>query len=85
MAGSARLCYSGPVLRPLGPGPLTLVHEATIAIAAVGCLVYAAWDGRNFRATGDVGSALASLAGVGGVVVTVLYLRILLRQPPSGG
>jgi hypothetical protein len=72
------------VLEPLAPGPLTVIHKATIAIAVVGFLLYAVWEGRHFQATGDVGSALGALAGLGGAVGAVVYLRSLVRTRSTG-
>jgi membrane associated rhomboid family serine protease len=72
------------VLRPLGTGPLAVIHKGTIAVAVVGFALYAAWEGANFRTNGDAGSALAALAGLAGAVVTALYLRMLLRERRSG-
>ncbi len=68
------------VLRPIGSGPLALIHKATIAIAIAGFSFYAAWEGGNFRTTGDAASALAALAGAAGAVATALYLRMLVRE-----
>lgn len=72
------------MLRPLGEGPLTTIHKGTIAIAILGFLVYGVWELGNFQAAGDVGSALGAAAGLGGTVVTALYLRSLLTRAGSG-
>jgi hypothetical protein len=68
------------VRRPLGRGPLAVIHKGTIAIAVAGFLTYGLWAGRNFRAAGDAGSAVGCIAGIGGAVVTALYLRALLLE-----
>ena len=67
------------MLEPLAPGPLAVIHKATIAIAVVGFAIYAAWEGRHFQATGEVASALGALAGLAGVVGAAVYLRSLVR------
>ena len=72
------------MLQPLGAGPLTTVHKATIAIAVLGFLVYGVWELRNFQAAGDLGSALGAVAGFAGTVVTALYFRALLAQGARG-
>jgi hypothetical protein len=70
------------VLRPLGRGPLAVIHKATIAIAVAGFVAYAAWEVRNFRTTGEPVSAVGGAAGAGGAIATALYLRMLLRERP---
>ncbi len=57
-----------------------MIHMATIAVAVAGFLVYALWETRNFRTTGEAASAFAGFAGFAGALVTALYLRKLLRE-----
>ena len=57
-----------------------MIHKATIAIAVAGFLVYAASQGRRFRATGDPLAGAGAAAGIGSAVVTALYLRKLVRE-----
>lgn len=67
------------MLEPLRPGPLTVIHKGTIAIAIVGFALYAAWEGRHFQATGEVASALGAAAGLAGAIGAAVYLRSLVR------
>ncbi len=69
------------MLQPLRPGPLTLIHKATILIAVVGFVLYAVWEGRHFATTGDPGSALGAVVGVVGAAAAAVYLRSLVRTP----
>ena len=74
----------GCVLRPLGRGPLAVIHKATIAVAIASFLAYGVWAGRNFRRTGDLGSAVGGVAGLGGAAVAALYLRALFHGRVPG-
>jgi len=62
---------------PPGPGPVVGAHRLLIA-TALGCaVVFTLYSARAFAATGDVGSAFATVLGLGGTIGIGIYFRSL--------
>ncbi len=59
------------------PGPVAAAHRIFIASALLCALVYAVWEFREYRRTGDATAIALGLLAVGVSGVIGLYLRSL--------